>query len=226
MKTTTVTVTTTTVKSAKGTYKYWRARWYDDSGQRRTRLMGAVSEVSKRQANTAAARLQHDLSTSVRQRNCPGAVSLAGFVADYLTARSELGPGTLALHEQTTRYLLGHFGDRQPIDRITRSAARAFKTALARGELASISRTRKPRPLSAATVDLHVRNARTMFGRALADDLVDANPFDRLSATPTVERDWHYVDEEEITQLLGATEGRPAWRLLLALGRRPGPRSG
>jgi integrase len=68
------------------------------------------------------------------------------------------------------------------------------------------------------TVDLHIRNARTIFNRAVADDLIEYCPFDRLSSTPLVNRDWHYVSAQEFAKLMGAARTL-AWQLLLGLGR-------
>jgi integrase len=97
-----------------------------------------------------------------------------------------------------------------------RHDARAFKTALAAGELMHANKRQvKPNPV---TVDLHIRNARTIFNRAVADDLIEYCPFDRLGSTPPVTRDWHYVPSEELARLMGAARSM-AWQLLFGLSR-------
>lgn len=49
-----------------------------------------------------------------------------------------------------------------------------------------------------------IRNARTIFNRAVADDLLEYCPFDRLGSTPPVNRDWHYVSAAELAKLMAA----------------------
>ena len=97
-----------------------------------------------------------------------------------------------------------------------RHDARAFKTALGTGDL--MHTNKRQMRSDPVTVDLHIRNARTIFNRAVADDLLEYCPFDRLGSTPLVSRDWHYVSAEEFAKLMEAAPS-PAWRLLLGLGR-------
>jgi site-specific recombinase XerD len=148
---------------------------------------------------------------------------LGVFLARYYAERkTELGPGTLELHQKTGRYLIGHFGEYRRLDTISRQEARSFKTALADGQLAHINKRQKEGKLAATTVDQHVRHARKIFNHALDDDLITFNPFDRLGQNEPVEKDWHYVDRAELAKLMGAA--RPGWRLLLALCRWAGLR--
>jgi integrase len=140
---------------------------------------------------------------------------------------SELKPGTLELHEQTIRYLIGFFGAARRLDAISRPDARAFKTALANGQLAHVNekqKRKKDKNLTTATIDMHVRNARTIFNHAVADDVLLLNPFDRLAETQPATREWHYVELEEFAKLSDAAT-RP-WQLLLALARWAGLRRG
>src|SRR5262245_46911212 len=114
------------------------------------------------------------------------------------------------------------FGGGRSLDTINRADARALKTTLANGELAHVNKRQRRKGLEATTVDQHVRNARTMFNRALADDLITFNPFDRMGQNKPVVKDWHYVTEQEFGKLMAAA--RPAWRLLLGLSRWAGLR--
>lgn len=76
------------------------------------------------------------------------------------------------------------------------------------------------------TVDLHIRNARTIFNRAVDDDLIDVNPFDRLAGgVPPIEKNWHYVSLDELSTLLDACPNQ-AWKTLLGLCRLAGLRQG
>ncbi len=116
-------------------------------------------------------------------------------------------------------------GDHRRLDQITRFDAREFKTALAKGELSRVNK-RKHETMSSRTIDQHVRNARTIFNRAVDDDLVLYNPFDRLSGglAPLV-KNWHYVSIEEFQKLLDACPCQ-GWRTFLGLCRLAGLRQG
>jgi len=85
---------------------------------------------------------------------------------------------------------------------------------------------RKHPTLSPRTVDLHIRIARTTFNRAVDDDLIMYNPFDRLSGgLPAVEKDWHYVGLDEFSKLVAASPNQ-GWKTLLGLCRLAGLRQG
>ncbi|MFC1739294.1 tyrosine-type recombinase/integrase [Planctomycetota bacterium] len=109
------------------------------------------------------------------------------------------------------------------IDTIDRPAARAFKTALASGELKKISK--RPKDMGAITVDIHIRNCRAMFNRGVVDDVLLYNPFDRLSKTIKVEKRWTYIELDVMSRLLDACPNR-GWRVLLSLCRFAGLRQG
>ena len=128
----------------------------------------------------------------------------------------------MELHQQTGRYLIGYFGERRRLDSITRVEARAFKTALASGELAHVNKRRNTGVMAATTVDQQIRHARKFFNHALSDDLITFNPFDRLGQNDPVEKDWHYVDREEFRNLMDAA--KPGWQLLFVLCRWAGLR--
>jgi len=131
----------------------------------------------------------------------------------------------MELHQQTGKYLLAFFGEDRHVDTISRQDARAFKAALAAGELQHVN-SRKTGVMAASTVNLHIRNARKIFTVAADDDLVLFNAFDKLAAgTPAVEKVWHYNSMGEFNRLLAVCP-RPGWRVFLALCRLAGLRQG
>ncbi len=222
-----VTIATQTTKAADGTiYRYWQLRWYGMDGTRYSESIGRSDKVSKRQVEKRRVAKEMELQGSPRKRTPSRTPTLADFTDAYLEARKgELATGSVELHEMTIRYLKAQFGDERRIDTITRFDARAFKTALAKGDLVRVNE-RKHGPPSSATVALHIRNARTMFNRAVDDDLIQFNPFDRLAGgvAPT-EKNWHYVDAAEFKKLLDACPN-DGWRALLGLCRLAGLRQG
>ncbi|MFC1738604.1 tyrosine-type recombinase/integrase [Planctomycetota bacterium] len=157
------------------------------------------------------------------RRNVSKACSLCDYLKLYFDSRkSELAEGTYRLHRYTARYLLAFFGEHRRIDQLTRADARAFKTALANGELKYINK--KKRDLTATTVDLYIRNCRSMFNNAVTDDVVLYNPFDKVSKPPKLDKDWHYVTPDEYKKL--TDYATPNIRLLISLCRLAGLRRG
>ena len=211
-------------KAGGGSYEYWVLRWYDVLGKYRGKTLGRADRISKRQAQKFQRAKVSELETNPGRRNVSRSKRLGGYLADYLKNRkTELRPGTFELHEISVRYLKAYFGETVPLEAIDRSQARAFKAALANGELAHINQ--RQRNLTASGVDLYIRNARKMFADAVDDDLILFNPFDRLGGSKPVSSPWKYQDLTTLGKLIEASPS-DSWRLLLALCRLAGLRRG
>jgi len=222
-----VTLTVQAVRAGDGKrYKYWQLRWFAPNGKRHSENIGRVDEVSKRKAEKLRQAKEAQLRDRPTLRNPARVPTLSEFLDVYVQSRkAELAPGSIELHQQTARYLKGFFGETRRIDQIARYDAREFKTALAKASLNFVNKRKHP-SMSPRTVDQHIRNARTMFNRAVDDDLITYNPFDRLSGgLPPIEKNWHYVSVDEFARLLAAcpTQG---WKALLGLSRLAGLRQG
>ncbi|MDP7289923.1 MAG: site-specific integrase, partial [Phycisphaerae bacterium] len=218
----------TTIKKPNGTkYVYWVLRWRDTSGKHHGKNIGRTNKMSKRQAEKLRQAKALELFSQPGRRNVSGSPALGEYLDGYYEARkSELAPGTMKLHKQTGRYLKGFFGETRHLDSIQRPEARAFKTALANGELVKVNREKKKRKklISPSTVNLNIRNARTIFNMAVEDDMILFNPFDRIAGKAPAPKDWHYVGLEEFGTLFEAAA--PYWKLLFALARYAGLRRG
>jgi len=94
---------------------------------------------------------------------------------------------------------------------------------LAGGKLAKVNKRSHKKPPESTTVDRHIREARAIFGQAVTDDFLPANPFDKLPGGKYVAKEWHYVDATEFAKLMSA--GKPEWRLMLGLARWAGLRA-
>jgi site-specific recombinase XerC len=200
-------------------YQYWVLRWYDSRGIRHARSLGPTAEISKRQAELARMQLEQEIAVKPQRRDVTVAPRLGEFLDRYFNIRqTELAPGTMDLHRTAQRYLLEFFGPDRRISEIHKVHARDFKAALANGELKT-----KGTPAD-ATVQMHVRTARKMFAMALEDDLIIANPFDKLAGSASHAQAWHEVTDDEFQRLM--SKARPDWRLLLALTRWAGLRRG
>jgi len=208
-------------------HAYWVIRWRGTDGRHYGKTVGRTDQLSKRQAEKRRREKEFELAKQPGRRNVSRSPLLGDYLASYFESRkSELAQGTMDLHRQTGRYLEAFFGKARRLDSIQRADARAFKAALAGGKLAYINqyKRKKKSNLESSTVNLNVRNARTIFSKALDDDLILFNPFDRLAETCAVIKDWHYVSLEEFHQRI---DGVPqAWRLLFALTRLAALRRG
>jgi integrase len=206
-------------------YTYWYLRWFSSDGRQRGQCIGRVdgpNKLSRRQAEVKRARKEQEIYENPGRRDISQAPRLSQFLANYLISRkNELGPGTIELHQQTQKYLLAYYKTDPTIDEITKHAARDFKTALASGKLKNINK--HPKDLKPATVDIHIRNCRTIFAQALEDEIILNNPFAKLCRTIKTRKDWYYVGLDEFEKLLKSCPNQ-SWRLLLALCRLAGLR--
>ena len=139
---------------------YWTAVWSDSQGRRRAKGLGPKSRVSKRQAGVLCARIAADMQLNPSRANADRAPKLGEFLERYLASRTDLKEGSLYLCKLTGRYIMECFGTELRIDRITRSMASVWRSALARGEIGCGQACES---MAAASVCLHVRNAKAMF---------------------------------------------------------------
>jgi integrase len=75
-------------------------------------------------------------------------------------------------------------------------------------------------------LDVICVNAKTVFNQAVREDLIMFNPFDRLKGNAAEpDKDWKYISLDELEKLLDACPNW-AWKMLIALCRLAGLRSG
>ncbi|MHC4519198.1 MAG: tyrosine-type recombinase/integrase [Planctomycetota bacterium] len=211
----------TVILSSNG--RYWQAFYYDEMGRRRAKSLGPKNRLSKRQAKVACDRLAAELRLNPAVAQAYKPPSLQDYLERYLNHRTDLKPATLELHRLTSDYLLAFFPGDIRINRMTRPMASDWRAALASGKLSLNSKRKK---MAEPSVCIHVRNAKTMFNRAVQEDIILFNPFYRLKGTAREpDKDWKYVSLEELEALLEAcpTWG---WRLLIAMCRLAGLRRG
>jgi integrase len=120
----------------------------------------------------------------------------------------------------TGRYLKQFFGEDLRIDQITRQSARDWRTAMACGDFS------EGHVMAEVSVCHRSADAKAIFKRAVDDDLLVVNPFDRLKVrAPKPDKDWHYVSRADLDKLMTACNS-PGWKALLALCRLAGLRRG
>lgn len=115
-------------------------------------------------------------------------------------------------------HLRQHLGDNKPLRSITKAEARGWRDAVAKLP------GRNGEPLGENTVRKYVSKVRTLINAAIADELIDRNPFEGLPASTVEVRERQYfVTREEAAQVLGACPSLE-WRLIFALCRFGGLR--
>jgi hypothetical protein len=75
-------------------------------------------------------------------------------------------------------------------------------------------------PLAEATVRLHCRNPKTIFGEALERELINRNPFSKLKSSSVAADNDRIIDPNETLMLLEAAPN-VHWRALIDARRKP-----
>lgn len=207
-----------TLKTRKvGRHRYYYLYWPGPNSKPVRLSLGNIKSISCREAKVLRSRKEVEInehSSGHDPGKCP---KLSVFVDLYLkTRKDELAPGTLELHRQTIKYLIGYFKNDPRIDRITASMARLFKAALAAGNLAFLNKRRTVPATS--TVEIHARNARTLFSIAVDDNIITRNPFAKIPKTVKLSKRWHYVSKTDYEKLIAAAGGMN-WKLLISICR-------
>lgn len=205
--------------------RYWQAFYQDAVGRRRAKSLGAKDKLSRRQAKILCDRLAAELQLNP-SKAAAQAPRLEAYLDQYMKGRTDITPSSWYLRELTCRYLKQYFGVDIRIDRITRAMAAAWRAALARGELKDARENHQYQKMVENSVCRRTADAKTIFNRAVRDDLIPFNPFDRLRSRPSEpDKDWHYVSLEQFDKLCAACPDS-GWKLLIALCRLAGLRRG
>jgi hypothetical protein len=149
---------------------YWQACWTDSTGKLKVKGLGSKTKFSRRQAAVLCRQLQADIVLQPGLRNQTKAPRLRDFLDRYLEHRTDLSPRTKLLHRKTAEYLAGRkledgttkagfFDPSIRISEISRAGAADWRVWLTQQRMEE------------STVCQHVRNAKTIFNRALDDDL-------------------------------------------------------
>ncbi|WP_350210880.1 tyrosine-type recombinase/integrase [Botrimarina sp.] len=146
---------------------------------------------------------------------------LGPFVDEFLRQRKRdptCRPRTYASYEAPFKHLREHFGDSTSLRSITKARARDWRDTVAE------KRKKNGEPFGENTVRKYVTKVRTLFNVAVADELIDRNPFAGLpAATVRVESRQHFVTDEDAKKVLKECPS-VEWRLVFALCRYGGLR--
>lgn len=147
----------------------------------------------------------------VKARRC----GLLGQYLDDDRAKREADPrikaSTIASAAPSYRYLRHYFGENHALREITRGDADRWRV--------EIAQTR-----SENTVRKWIANVKRLFNAAMADELIEKNPFDGIPSQPVENRDRDYfVTVAEATKVLAHCPSVD-WRLIFGLARYGGLR--
>lgn len=214
-------------KSIKGgeqvEYTYYVLRWHDpQTGKKRGKSIGRVGVMPYREARKKRDLFVAELAKSPDRRNPARASMLKHLCDSFIASRKADGRSeqTIRCYEYAARLLQGFFDPSLPIDRITRTCARNFKTALAANELVHVSRSgRKNKKMGPVSVETHIRHVHAIFAFALDtwEEVLPSNPFRRMRGKQPPSKQWRQVTLEEFWRMYDAAS--PGWKIMLALGR-------
>jgi len=138
--------------------------------------------------------------------------TLGYWLKRYLDDRKEeIKPTSHRKLEQTKKKLLGFFGSRTPLRKITPDQAAAWRVSL------------RDQKLSEAGIKTHSGNAKTMMQEAVKRKLIGENPFKHLKSGPTPSKYNRYITADEIQRVIDACPDAE-WKLLFGLARYAGLR--
>lgn len=204
-----------------GKVYYWVLRWRDHNGKHRAKSLGRCDKLSKRAATKTMTLMKSGFYENPSRRSAGKALTLREYTDIYFESRKhELAVKTIKSYKDAVRYLICYLGEHRAIDQISRADAALFKTELAAGKLKSAMKRKVD--LEPSTVNIHMRSIKAIFGKAVRDDLLQSNPFDRSVTTIKKSTAWHYLTSKEFQAI--CNKATPKFRLVVSLCRLAGLR--
>ena len=148
----------------------------------------------------------------VPKREPASITTIAGFLTEYVSRRTDVKPATREVWRQTERNLKECYGADRDLRTIDETLAEDFKIFLLKEELAP------------TTIAKRLQFAKQFFRAAVKRKLIPSNPFAEVTAKATMnpERE-RFVTREETAKLLAACRNID-WRVIVALSRFGGLR--
>ena len=194
-----------------------RGRYYGDFRDLGGSLEALIPHGSRQattdldEANDIVARRVREL-TEIRDRAAIGIIPdpadarrryLKAFAAEHLVEKARAGEvtdGWLALMEQRLKEAVAFFGAERDLESITPKDVKAWATWLGKRP------GRGGKSLSPASVRAYLNALSNLYTRALADDLVTANPVAKMIDKPSKRRtaEANFLDVPEVALLLEA----------------------
>ena len=148
----------------------------------------------------------------VPKREPASITTVAGFLTEYVSRRTDVKPATREVWRQTERNLKECYGANRDLRTIDETMAEDFKIFLLKEGLAP------------TTIAKRLQFARQFFKAAMKRKLIPSNPFAEVGAKATIDPDRErFITREETDRLLGACPSTD-WRVIVALSRIGGLR--
>ena len=145
-----------------------------------------------------------------------------GELIERFTKAQNVKAATLAAYKQCTDSLIKELGKNTPVDKITPSAADAWRCSIARS--GRVREKKGPRSLSTATVAKRTNIAKAIFAKAKVWKMIDESPFAHMRSGSQVNPDRaRFVTVQETEALLMACPDTE-WRVIVGLARYAGLR--
>ena len=151
----------------------------------------------------------------IPKRGLPAAqtITLAAFIAEYISGRPNMKPNTLKNYRQTERILIEFFGKETTLAEVTPGDCDDWHAReVGRGQ-------------AAATIGRNVKRAKQFFRAAVRKRLIAENPFADVKAAAQVNKSREFYVTREATEKIIAACPDAEWRLIVALARYGGLRT-
>jgi integrase len=202
--------------------RYWLARYYDNLGRRKGKILGPKSEVGKRQAQVLCERFAVELHGNPARADVSKAPTLAKWLESFLALKPDLGDKGRGAYTMAAERFMKFAGEHTRIDRVTPATAAEWVAKLTDSPARQAKPGEEERDiprLSPGTVANYSRHVRCLFNEAVHQGVLVSNPFARIRTQPRkIERSWHYVPRELFSRVLDACPS-DGWRCFLALQR-------
>ena len=140
-------------------------------------------------------------------------ITLAAFIAEYISGRPAMKPNTLKNYRQTERILIEFFGRETMLADVTPGDCDDWHAhEVGRGQ-------------AAATIGRNVKRAKQFFRAAVRKRLIVENPFAEVKAAAQVNKSREFYVTREATEKIIAACPDAEWRLIVALARYGGLRT-
>lgn len=190
--------------------EWWIIRYYTLDGKKRSKSLGAKSELTKKGARKKLRTFQEsfDNSPRIRQSTRP---TVKQVWSDFERDRSRaLKPATIAKYKGAMNHLYKYFSESTRVESLTDSMILDFINHLSDGKATE------------QTVRSNMRSLRAIFGHAYKTRKnISRNPFEGMAGVSEPKAEWYYMPIDELNAILKVA-GR--FKVLFALCRLAGLR--
>jgi integrase len=192
---------------------YHRINWTDpQTGKRRSKSLGKVGVIPKRDLDDILRIKEYELSTGARLLNAHRrpAPRFEDYARTYLIwHQAEYPDSNYRVAQIIDDHLIPHFGT-TTLNLITNERGEEYKTA------------RKPL-VTANTLAKEWRVLMALLNRAVDTKVIEENPLSAVKSPPTLNsKPHHYYQADELKRLYAVSSYGPIWRFLANTGLRRG----